>query len=190
MKEFVFELLQAVATAAIPVCAGFLIQFLRRKSAQIGAQTDSLIDKELMTEVTDAVTTAVAYTSQTYVDALKQGGVFDKEAQTEALQKSLDKTTSLLSQSARSVLSEIYGDLNAYLTSRIEAEVRTQKRSEPVLIGEVSEVRESIDTTTLAATTAAASAAAAAAVVQKAMPQTPAVSGPGGPQDGGVAPVV
>ena len=101
MKEFLIELLQAVATAAVPVCAAFLVQFLRRKSAQIGAEIDSLDMKELLAEVTEAVTTAVTYTSQTYVDALKKGGIFDKEAQLEALRKSKDKTLSLLSVSAK-----------------------------------------------------------------------------------------
>ncbi len=190
MKEFAFELLQAVATAAIPVCAGFLIQFLRRKSAQIGAQTDSLIDKELLAEVTDAVTTAVAYTSQTYVDALKKDGIFDKEAQAEALRKSLKKTTSLLSKSARSVLGEIYGDLDAYLTSRIEAEVRKQKQQTDILTLDESftaELNEAPDVTAVAASTAAATAAA---VVQNAIPQTPTVSAPGGPKEGGAASVV
>ncbi len=190
MKEFLFELLQAVATATIPVCAGFLIQLLRRKSEQIGAQIDSLTDKELLDEVTDAVTTAVAYTSQTYVDALKKGGVFDKEAQAEALQKSLNKTVSLLSQSARSVLGEIYGDLDAYLTSRIEAEVRKQQQQADIIsLGEpfTAELSEAPDVTAVAASTAAATAAA---VVQKAIPQTPVVRAPGSPQEGGAASVV
>ena len=83
MKEFLTELLQAVATAAIPVCAAYLVQFLRRKSKQIGAQIDSLDTKELLAEVTEAVTTAVTYTSQTYVYALKKNGIFDKKAQME-----------------------------------------------------------------------------------------------------------
>ena len=127
MKEFLFELLQAITTAAIPVCAAFLIQFLHRKSEQIGAETDSLEIKELLAEVTDAVATAVTFTSQTFVDALKKNGMFDEKAQKEALQKSLNKAISLLSESARKALNEIYGDLNEYLTSKIEAEVRNQK---------------------------------------------------------------
>lgn len=133
MKDFLTELLQAVATAAIPVCTAFLVQFLRRKSEQIGAQTDSMITKELLTEVTEAVTTAVTYTSQTYVDALKKGGVFNREAQTEALRKSRDKTLSLLSASARTALAELYGDLNAYLETLIEAEVRVQKQQSGII---------------------------------------------------------
>ena len=127
MREFLFTLLQAVATAAIPVCAAFLVQFLRKKSEQIGAQIDNMELKELLDEVTDAVSTAVTYTSQTYVDALKKEGIFDVEAQKKALETSLNMAISLLSESARSALETIYGNLDDYLVSTIEAEVRTQK---------------------------------------------------------------
>lgn len=122
-----FTLLQAVATAAIPVCAAFLVQFLRNKSEQIGAQIDNLELKELLDEVTDAVSTAVTYTNQTYVDALKKEGIFDVEAQKTALETSLKMAISLLSESARSALAAIYGTLDDYLVSKIEAEVRNQK---------------------------------------------------------------
>lgn len=127
MREFLFILLQAVATAAIPVCAAFLVQFLRKKSEQIGAQIDNMELKELLDEVTDAVSTAVTYTSQTYVDALKKEGIFDVEAQKTALETSLKMAISLLSESARSALATIYGNLDDYLVSKIEAEVRNQK---------------------------------------------------------------
>ena len=127
MREFLFTLLQAVATAAIPVCAAFLVQFLRKKSEQIGAQIDNTELKELLDEVTDAVSTAVTYTSQTYVDALKKEGIFDVEAQKTALETSLKMAISLLSESARSALATIYGNLDDYLVSKIEAEVRNQK---------------------------------------------------------------
>ena len=127
MNAFIIELLQAIATAAIPVCAAYLVQYLRRKSEQIIAQTDNMTIKAFLVEATDAVSTAVTYTSQTFVDALKKEGKFDKDKQQEALKKSLDKAISLLSEPAKNALTDIYGNLEAYLTSKIEAEVRSQK---------------------------------------------------------------
>lgn len=190
MKEFLTELLQAVATAAIPVCAAYLVQFLRRKSKQIGAQIDSLDTKELLAEVTEAVTTAVTYTSQTYVDALKVSGKFTKENQAEALQMAVDKAAMLMTAEARAFLEKAYGDLNAYLVSRVEAEVRVQKQQAgTIVLGEPfsAELKEAPDVTTVAATTAAATAAA---VVQSAIPQTAPASAPDSSQEGGAAPVV
>ena len=123
MNAFIIELLQAIATAAIPVCAAYLVQYLHRKSEHIIAQTDNMTIKAFLAEATDVVSTAVTYTSQTFVDALKKEGKFDKDKQQEALNKSLDKAISL----AKKALEDIYGDLAAYLTSKIEAEVRSQK---------------------------------------------------------------
>ena len=127
MNAFIIELLHALATAAIPVCAAYLVQYLHRKTEQIIAQTDNMTIKAFLTEATDAVSTAVTYTSQTFVDALKKEGKFDKDKQQEALEKSLDKAISLLSEPAKKALEDIYDDLAAYLTSKIEAEVRSQK---------------------------------------------------------------
>ena len=127
MNTFIIELLHAIATAAIPVCAAYLVQYLHRKPEQIIAQTDNMTIKAFLTEATDAVSTAVTYTSQTFVDTLKKEGKFDKDKQQEALEKSLDKAISLLSEPAKKALEDIYGDLRAYLTSKIEAEVRSQK---------------------------------------------------------------
>ena len=131
MNAFVIELLQAIATAAIPVCAAYLVQYLRRKSEQIIAQTDNMTIKAFLAEAAHAVSTAVTYTSQTFVDALKKEGNFNKDKQQEALKKSLDKAISLLSESAKNALTDIYGNLEAYLTSKIEAEVRSQKTLVP-----------------------------------------------------------
>lgn len=127
MKEFIIELLQAVAAAAVPVCAAFLVQFLRRKSEEIGAQVDSLTTKELLAEVTEAVTTAVTYTSQTYVDALKNAGKFDAEAQEEFAKKALTACLQSISPAAQRFIESAYDGIREYLTTRIEAKMRKQK---------------------------------------------------------------
>ncbi len=88
MNTFIIELLHALATATIPVCVAYLVQYLHRKSEQIIVQTDNMTIKAFLTEATDAVSTAVTYTSQTFVDALKKEGSFDKDKQQEALKKS------------------------------------------------------------------------------------------------------
>lgn len=177
MREFLFELLYAVSTAAVPVCAAFLVQFLRRKSKQIGAQTDSLTTKKLLDEVTAAVTTAVTYVSQTYVDALKKSGKFTPENQKIALDLAVERAKKLLTAEARDFLSAAYGNLNEYLVSRAEAEVRRQKLECPAvgtILESVEAVRESPDVASVAAATAAATAAA---VVRSAVAQTSPAAG-------------
>jgi len=190
MNEFLATLLQAVLVAAVPVCAGAIIKGIQAGARYLATKSESETAKKYLTDVADAISTAVTYTSQTYVDALKNSGKFTKENQEEALQMAVDKAAALMTAEARAFLEKAYGDLNTYLISRIEAEVRVQKQQTgTITLGEplTAELKEAPDVTTVAATTAAATAAA---VVQKTIPQTPAVSAPTGPQEGGAALVV
>ena len=127
MNEFLLALLQAVLIAAVPVCTAYAVKGLSALARYFIGRTENETAKKYMADVTDIISTAVSCTSQTYVDALKKNDIFDKAAQLEALEKSKEKTLSLLSASTKSILAEIYGDLDAYLETKIEAEVRAQK---------------------------------------------------------------
>ena len=88
-----------------------------------------------ITEIADAVSAAVAATSQTYVDALKKAGSFDLEAQKQAAAMALSACISAISPAAKEFIVAAYGDLTEYLTNKIEAEVRSQKTGETLLVG-------------------------------------------------------
>ncbi|MBR2896845.1 MAG: hypothetical protein IKC04_03045, partial [Oscillospiraceae bacterium] len=68
MKEFILVLLQAVIIAAVPVITSYLCSFLKQKSNQAAAKTNNELAASYIKEAADAVTTAVTFTSQTYVD--------------------------------------------------------------------------------------------------------------------------
>ena len=142
MKEFVFTLLQAVLSVAIPVATAYLVSFLKKKSAQAQTQIENDTAKHYLDEITNAVTTAVSATSQTYVDALKKDNAFTKEAQLEALNKAKDTALSILSPAAAQFVSEVYGDLNSVLVAKIEEAVRVQKTSAGVLLPGILDTTE------------------------------------------------
>ena len=127
MNEFIATLLQAVLVAAVPVCAAFIGKRLKALAAYLGQKSESDIARKYLVAVADAVSTAVTYTSQTYVDALKKSGEFTKENQQDALGIAVAQAKNLLTAEATAFLESAYGDLNEYLKSRIEAEVRNQK---------------------------------------------------------------
>ena len=190
MNEFLSTLLQAVIIAAVPVIAGAIIKGAQAGIRYLASKTDNETAKKYLADADAAISTAVTYTSQTYVDALKKSGSFTKENQKEALQLAVDKAATLMTAEARSFLEKAYGDLNAYLVSRIEAEVRVQKQqANTIMLGEplAAELKDAPDVTTVAATTAAATAAA---VVQRAIPQAAPTSAPDRPQEGAGAPGV
>lgn len=157
MQEFLTNLLFAVITAAVPVVSAYLVSAIKKAGQNAAADTESLTVQRYIEEISTAISDAVAATSQTYVDALKQSGKFTVEAQKEAAQKALTACIASISPAAQEFIEDAYGDLKEYLTTKIEAEVRKQK----IAVGTpVTAVMESTaDTTAVAASAAAATAA-------------------------------
>ena len=135
MQEFLKELFFAVITAAVPVLTAYIVVLIRKVGENAAANTESIQAKTYITEATEAIAAAVAATNQTYVDALKNAGKFDAEAQKEAAQKALTACLQSISPAAQELIERAYGDIREYLTTRIEAEVRKQKNEAPLTLG-------------------------------------------------------
>lgn len=75
-----------------------------------------------------AVELAVKETTQTYVDSLKKENAFDSAAQKIAFEKTLETAKGLLTEKALEAVATAYGDVNAWLSSKIESEVAASKR--------------------------------------------------------------
>lgn len=88
----------------------------------------------------DVVSKCVSYVDQTYVDALKEDGMFDKEKQKRAFEMCKQRIVLMLNEEAKSAVIEAYGDFEDWLTNAIEAEVWNNKFSyisDPVEIAEI-----------------------------------------------------
>lgn len=131
MMEFLLDLLKAIALAAIPVVAAYIGKNVYEQNEAAKALTENETVKSILDDVAGAITTGVAYVSQTYVDTLKKDDAFTEDAQKEAFQRSLNKVKSLLTSTAKSTLTKLYGDLDEYLGTKIEAEVKQQKPLKP-----------------------------------------------------------
>ena len=75
----------------------------------------------------DTISACVIATNQTYVEALKKGNAFTKEAQEEAFKQTYEAVMAVLTDEAKKYLTAAYGDLTAYITNKIEAEVNLSK---------------------------------------------------------------
>ena len=131
MQEFLRDILLAVITAAVPMLTAYLVVFIRRAGEHAAANTGSVRLKTCIAEAAEAIAAAVAATNQTYVDSLKNAGRFGADAQKEAAQKALEACLASISPTAQSFIEAAYGDIREYLKTRIEAEVRKQKREAP-----------------------------------------------------------
>ena len=105
----------------------YLVQFIRMKSQEIADKTESDLADKYIQMLTDTITACVIATNQTYVDALKKQGKFDREAQKYAFDLTFNAVMAVLSDEAKQYLASVYGDLTAYITTRIEAEVNVSK---------------------------------------------------------------
>ena len=127
MQEFLKEIFLAVITAAVPVLTAYIVVLIRKVGENAAANTENVKAKTYIMEAAEAIAAAVAATNQTYVDALKNAGKFDAEAQKQAAQKALAACLTSISPAAQEFIERAYGDIREYLTTRIEAEVRKQK---------------------------------------------------------------
>ena len=105
----------------------FVIQWLNAKKVEIMNKVENDTADKYIALLFETISDCVSATTQTYVESLKKQGKFDGEAQKDAFQMTFDAVMNTLTEEAKMYLTEIYGDLNAYLTTKIEAEVKAQK---------------------------------------------------------------
>lgn len=127
MKELLITLIQVVIIPAIPVLVTYLVKFLKAKAEQTTTKIDNEMVRTYLQEATDAVLQAVTYTTQTYVESLKKQGKFDKAAQTQAFNTAKSVALKLLTEEAKQMITDLYGDLTVWLDTKIEQTVNEQK---------------------------------------------------------------
>ena len=103
------------------------INLIKVKTQTIVSSIDNEIAEKYVKMLSDTITDCVIATNQTYVDNLKKENAFTAEAQEQAFQQTYNAVMNILSEEAQMYLSEIYGDLQKYITQKIEAEVSLHK---------------------------------------------------------------
>ncbi len=97
-----------------------------------GLLNSKIKDKKLA-KITSTLTTiilnSVQQVFQTYVDALKKEGKFDKEAQKVAIKQAKDLITGQLTPELRDYIYDNFGDIESYLVNQIESTIYKLKNS-------------------------------------------------------------
>lgn len=125
--ELLHDIVQLCLFPLVGLLTAYAIKWLRAKEKEINDKLDNDTTEKYVSMVAQTITDCVIATNQTYVESLKKQGSFDAEAQKVAFQKTLDAVLAILSEDAKEYLATLYGDATAYLTTRIEAEVKLQK---------------------------------------------------------------
>lgn len=84
--------------------------------------------KQVSMFMLDLIQDVVSYVTQTFVEQLKKDGKFDKAAQEQALALALERVKANMTTEAHKVLEELYGDVDTWLTTQVEAIIVRGKR--------------------------------------------------------------
>lgn len=122
-----YEILQVCIIPLLGVLTAYIVKFINVKSGEIQNKVENDMADKYIAMVTDTISACVIATNQTYVEALKKQNAFTAEAQKEAFQLTYNAVMAILTDDAKEYLAEIYGDVAAYITNKIEAEVNISK---------------------------------------------------------------
>ena len=123
------NIFQVCIIPLLGVLTTFFMKWVNAKSAEIQANINDATLKKYMEMLTSTITDCVIATNQTYVESLKAQGKFDIAAQQRAFELTSKAVMEILSEEAKIYLASAVGDLNAYITKKIEAEVNINKIS-------------------------------------------------------------
>lgn len=104
-----------------------LVIYISTKKDELKNKTDNELAKKYLDLLNDTIANCVIATNQTYVEALKKGNAFTADAQKVAFEKTYQAVIATLSEEAQKYLPEVVGDLQTYITQKIEASVNQNK---------------------------------------------------------------
>lgn len=122
-----YQILEVCVIPLLGILTAYIVKFVNAKSLEIQNKVDNDTADKYIAMLDDTICACVIATTQTYVESLKKENAFTKEAQKEAFNLTYSAVMSVLTDEAKSYLTEIYGDLTAYITNKIEAEVSLNK---------------------------------------------------------------
>lgn len=126
MNEIVTTIIMGLVTAVVLPLIGLastaLIKWIRSK-------TNNSLAENMLVTASSIIVNAVMAVFQTYVDSLKKNGEFSPEAHLIALCKARDIAISQMSDDVKKFITDTYGDLESWITTKIEATIGSLKSS-------------------------------------------------------------
>ena len=125
--NLLYDVLEVCVIPLLGILTAYFVKYINVKSTEIQNKVDNDMADKYIAMLGDTITACVIATNQTYVEALKKQNAFTSEAQKEAFALTYNAVMSVLTEEAKLYLTNIYGDLTAYITAKIEAEVNVSK---------------------------------------------------------------
>lgn len=128
--SLLYQILEMCVIPILGVLTAYIIKYIDIKNIEIQSKVDNDTANKYIAMLANTISACVMATNQTYVEALKRENAFSAEAQKEAFNLTFNAVMSVLTQEAQEYLTEVYGDLTAYITYKIEAEVNAHKNTQ------------------------------------------------------------
>ena len=122
-----YKIFEVCVIPLLGVLTVYIVKFIQKKTQELNSKNENELMNKYLTMLSNTIIDCVIATNQTYVESLKKQGRFDLEAQKVAFEMTYNAVINVLSNDAKTYLSNIYGDLNKYITNMIEAEVNKNK---------------------------------------------------------------
>lgn len=119
-KDLLIYIIQSLCGLVISVGIPYAFTLLRKKVKD--EKLARIIDR-----VENIVSKTVILVNQTYVDALKESDLFDKEAQKAAFDMCKERVLAMLNDESIKAIAETFGDFDEWIRTLIEAYVRENK---------------------------------------------------------------
>lgn len=121
------QLFEIVIFPLLGIGTAYLIMLIKSKIQELKQKKDNELYHKYLTMLENTIIDCVLATTQTYVEALKNEGKFDADAQKIAFTKTYTNVMNILSNDAKEYLETALGDLETYVYNKIEAEVKLTK---------------------------------------------------------------
>ena len=122
-----YKIFEVCVIPLLGVLTVYIVKFIQKKTQELNSKNENELMNKYLTMLSNTIIDCVIATNQTYVESLKKQGKFDLEAQKIAFEMTYNAVINVLSSDAKTYLSNIYGDLDKYITNMIEAEVNKNK---------------------------------------------------------------
>ena len=125
--ELLTQIFEVCILPLLGILTTFFVKWVNARIGEISDNRKNETEKKYLNMLNNTISDCVIATTQTYVDALKKQGAFDAEAQKVAFNMTYEAVVKLLTDEAQIYLNEAVGDLNLYITQKIESEVNLNK---------------------------------------------------------------
>ena len=126
--ELIKDLLYIFITAAVPILTTYLCKFLYEKWSANKQTVNNQHIQDILDQIISMVLSCVTAVNQTFVDELKKKGEFTADAAKEAFAMCKNMAVKMLTDEAKKIITDIYGDVDVYLDTLIESSVNQVKK--------------------------------------------------------------